>query len=173
MNNEITELKKQIEQLKNELKTLQKKVEQKTPIGFEDDPIFLLSKEEYEKYKNNIPKFSAWWWLRSSNEDFYYAAIVDTNGSVIDCDLLNEDRNLVRPALRISHLKCNTVLNYDSTGTRFFALGATWKIIDDEEDIAIAEMPLMSYQFDTESNNYEESEVRKKLLGWYKERIYW
>lgn len=172
MNDKVYELEKQIEQMKIEIETLQKKVKREIYIGFGDDPIFLLSKEEYEKYRCSIPKIGAWWWLRTPGEDPDSAAFVYGDGSVyyrgngvsIGCIA-------ARPALRISNLKCDTELVYNSARTHFFALGATWKIIDD--DLAIAEEPIMFSWFGEKSNDYATSEVRKKLLDWYKERVEW
>lgn len=174
MNDKIYELEKQVEQIKNELETLRKKVKQEN-VGFDDDPIFLLSVDEYEKHKNKISNGSFCWWLRSPGEDsnqatnVYCSGNVNYDGRSVDCD--NEP---VRPAIKISAIR--SLLYNGSTycgakNGKFFALGATWEIID--EDLAIAEMPIMFSRFDDESNFYATSEVRKKLLDWYKERVEW
>lgn len=64
--------------------------------------LFLLSKDEYEKYRNEIPKVNCWWWLRSPGNTTDYAAYVRTSGSVCCCgrDIRDADCG-VRPALRL------------------------------------------------------------------------
>lgn len=67
--------------------------------------LFLLSRDEYEKYRNEIPNVYCCWWLRSPGLDTNSATFVFTNGSVNDYGDYGEsvyyDRNGVRPALRL------------------------------------------------------------------------
>lgn len=64
--------------------------------------LFLLSKDEYEKYRNKIPDASCWWWLRTRGENTYHAAFVYSDASVsIDGVVVNNDNLGVRPALRL------------------------------------------------------------------------
>lgn len=172
MNDKIYELEKQIEQMKYELETLRKKVKQEIHIGFEEDSIFLLSEEEYKKYKDKIPHIDCHWWLRTPGIGSKYVA-----SSAYD-DHYRHDNDLyaVRPVIKMSAIRdClyNGSTYCGAKNGRFLALGATWKIIDEEKGLAISEMPIMFSRFDAESNNYATSEVRKKLLDWYKERIEW
>ena len=64
--------------------------------------LFLLSKDEYEAYQNNIPRVNGWWWLRSPGNRTDNAAYIRTDRSVCCCgrDIRNEDCG-VRPALRL------------------------------------------------------------------------
>ena len=64
--------------------------------------LFLLSKDEYEAYQNNIPRVNGWWWLRSPGNITDYVAYIRTDRSVCCCgrDIRNDDCG-VRPALRL------------------------------------------------------------------------
>lgn len=62
--------------------------------------VFLLSVEEYKKYKNVIPNIDKWWWLRTPGRYQNYAASVNTFGSVERRgDYVDIDTHAVRPAL--------------------------------------------------------------------------
>lgn len=125
--------------------------------------IFLLSKEEYEKYKDAIPHINICWWLRSPGYYDNYAAIVLTGGSVASHGYsVYGDGVDVRPALRLdssSSLK---------TGDRIIRADFPWIVIGD--GLAIAEVPIAFWRFDEKSNDYEKSEIRKKLLAWWEAR---
>lgn len=177
MNERICALEKQIEQMKNELETLRKKVKQEIHIGFEDDPIFLLSKEEYERYKSKIPQLSCGWWLRSPGADLDCTATIESDNSIFSRGyVVKYFPEAIRPVVKMSAIRSllyNGSTYMGAKNGRFFALGATWKVIDEEKGLAIAEVPIMFSRFDEESNDYKKSEVRKKLLDWYKERVEW
>ena len=120
----------------------------------EDDEIFLLSIDEYKKYKDAIP--GLWrWWLRtpSGNQDF--ADIVLLDGSV--CFELKHIENNVRPALRIAR-------NNLQIGSRFVKYDFPWIKIDDY--LAIAEVPIGFEKFDDKSNDYATSHIRVWLKEW-------
>ena len=173
--NNLRELEKQYEELGKEIERLKKEQE---PARFKDDPIFLLSEEEYEKYKDKIPKIGCWWWLRSPSMDSGRAVNVNYVGSLsvlgydVACD------GAVRPALRTSNLKLGK--EFKSTKPPVFVMdeqrsvwllvfnGVTWVQIDD--GLYISELPIDFRRFDEKSNNYETSEVRKFLLYWFEER---
>jgi hypothetical protein len=67
--------------------------------------LFLLSKDEYEKYRNEIPREDNRWWLRSPSKETCKPAKVATvkyDGSVNAIGFyVNEDFIGVRPALRL------------------------------------------------------------------------
>lgn len=64
--------------------------------------LFLLSNDEYEKYRNKIQNVNRWWWLRSMGCDAVHAVIVHPDGFVNDTgDNVWCDYNGVRPALRL------------------------------------------------------------------------
>ena len=128
-----------------------------------DDEIFLLSTEEYIKYKSNIPLINAWWWLRSPGIRSCNAALVNNGGSVDDRgSSVSSDIFAARPALRITK-SANLKI-----GDRFIKYDFPWIYIGDE--LAIAEVPIAFRKFDSVSNDYEHSRIRRFLLGWLKER---
>lgn len=134
-----------------------------------NDKIFLLSVDEYEKYHDKIPKYDAdgkdysgCWWLRtpykySASSSSYAFSVVGDCGIV---SFFNALRNFaVRPTLDISDFNDLEIIN-----GRFTRLGAEWQVIDG--NLAIAVEPIFNSEFGKD-NNYETSEVRKKLLEWY------
>lgn len=131
-------------------------------VGFEDDEIFLLSTEEYERYKNIIPHIKQWWWLRSPGSSHYDAASVDSVGSVnYYGDTVNDALVCVRPVLRIA-------LNNLQIGSMFVKYDFPWIKIDD--NLAIAEVPIGFEKFDDKSNDYATSYIRKWLKMWLGDR---
>lgn len=137
-------------------------------IGFEQDEIFLLSVEEYEKYKDKIPHINTWWWLRSPGSTCVDAAHVYSNGAVdFDGHYIINDDYVIRPALRYSNLK-SEIIKSKIKENAFVFNEIRWVIIDKENEIAITEMPIAFRRFDAESNDYESSEIRKWLLNWLK-----
>ena len=80
---------------------------QLVPLKLKDDgrfghKLFLLSRDEYKKYRNKIPRVDGWWWLRSPGSGTGYAAIVKPDGSVVSGgNDVNYGAHCVRPALRL------------------------------------------------------------------------
>lgn len=127
------------------------------------DPIYLLSIEEYKKYRNNIPNIDKWWWLRSPGFISDFAAGVGFGGFVISRGHgVNFSDDAVRPALNISNLEI------DAKDDRFEYLGVEWVVLD--KHMAISVKPIFYSCFDETSNNYDESTIRRKLLQWYSDR---
>lgn len=130
-----------------------------------EDSIFLLSKEEYEKYKDKIPYIDVWWWLRTPGCVDRVAISVNSDGFVDDNGFFVDYANYaVRPALKVSSVKSFEQFANNS----FCALKNIWVKID--EDLAISEMPIAFSRFDEKSNDYAKSEIRQELLDWYEER---
>ena len=115
----------------------------KKSIGFKDDEIFLLSKEEYEKYKDVIPKVNCCWWLRSpghysdSAASVNYVGFVDYYGDCVDYD-----NDAVRPAAKIPNINISNL----KIGDRFIMSNFPWIVID--TDLAIAEVPIAFDKFE-------------------------
>lgn len=64
--------------------------------------LFLLSKDEYEKYRSKIPHIDRCWWLRSPGYASFNAVSVFTDGSVYHHgDIVYGVMRGVRPALRL------------------------------------------------------------------------
>ena len=128
----------------------------------EKDQIFLLSIEEYHKYKDVIPHIQCWWWLRSpSRSSSNYAAHVDCDDIVCYNSHVSNINGVVRPVIQY-----NDNIITSSIGSRFAWNGVTWIIIDTEKALAIAEMPIGFEKFDDKSNNYATSHIRHWLLDW-------
>lgn len=131
-------------------------------VGFEEDEIFLLSKEEYEKYKDKIPAINCWWWLRSHGSDYSSAAYVYRDDSVSSrgC-FVGDSSGAVRPALKLKG-------EYD-VGARIVLNAFPWVVID--KSLAIAEVPIAFTAFnDNDNNSYRDSDVRAYLKRWLEDR---
>lgn len=177
--NNLKELEKKYEELGKEIERLKK---EQGIVGFKEDPIFLLSKEEYKKYKDKIPKINCWWWLRSPGDESDYVAGISDSAFVYDYgSIVNCSDVAVRPALKISDsirtklrkfipvINANKLQTYHRFGDRIVFNGVTWMKLSD--DIYISEMPIDFRRFDASSNNYETSEIRQFLLKWFEERL--
>lgn len=126
------------------------------------DKIFLLSIDEYKKYKANIPCIHCQWWLRSPGDDSDRAAGVSYDGSVGDYGYYVDIVDVaVRPALRLES-------SAHKIGDRVIEAGFPWIVID--EGIAIAEVPIAFRRFAPSDNDYDTSEIRQFLMDWYEER---
>lgn len=127
-----------------------------------DDAIFLLSKDEYLKYKKFIPQVNVNWWLRSPAYLQYEVAYVGFGGS-ISYYSVRSTSICVRPALHLDKVKV------DESENILVYCGITWVKID--KNIAIAELPISRQSFNKNSNNdYEKSDIRDWLLNWYEKR---
>lgn len=144
------------EALKNirELEDYIKKLDE--TAGYKDDELFLLSKKEYKKYENVIPKCRVTWWLRSPGFDVEHTLYIKHSNAIIAYGMNVRNECIgVRPALKIN--------TYDyKIGDRISYKSFSFTVID--KDLAIATVPIDFDIFDEENNNYETSKVRKKLL---------
>lgn len=137
-------------------------------IGYKDDDLFLLSKKEYEHYKNKIPPEAYWWWLRNFGPRKNRAAI---HCSGYPIDVVVSVFSAVRPALKYSNLE-SQIIKSTIHKDRFLFHEFPFRIIDAENKIAIAEVPIAFDKFDKESNDYETSGIRRKLLKWFETGIW-
>ena len=166
----VSKTEKEIEQLQKKIEKEISKLQRDDTFGFEDDSIFLLSKEEYEQYKDQIPQINCWWWLRSPGYFSCNVAGVNSDGSISNYgDCVHHNNNAVHPALK---LKSIDPLYYNKTrdGRGVIYCGTTWECIDEEKEYYIAEMPIAFRRFDGKSNDYALSEIRKFLYNWQKGR---
>lgn len=131
-------------------------------VGYEDDVLFLLSSEEYKRYKNKIRHIKVYWWLRDKYTNT--SACVCNVGYVGLSDFYGAcGTNGVRPCLRYD--KISSII--DSKEENCFMWNETkWRIIDKENHIAISEVPIWFMEFDNQSNDYETSNIRKFLKEW-------
>lgn len=125
--------------------------------------VMLLSKEEYSKFKENIPKISCWWWLRSPGCYRSYAALVVDTCVVLPNDCYDyytfSALGCVRPAL-IGDFKSSHFQVKD----KFWYKNYIWTVISD--DIAICDICVGRTYFDTIDNNYETSNIKKWVDNW-------
>ena len=151
--------------------------EKKDEKTVDDDEIFLLSSEEYNKYKSNIPLINAWWWLRSPDNSSDYSdlvAFVCEDGSAFNYgSRVSRSNGTVRPAIRLTnHEPLGVGAKYRDcvyhVGDRFIKYNFPWIVIDD--NLAIAEVPIAFRRFDKESTDYGHSEIRRFLLDWKENR---
>ena len=125
---------------------------------FQVKDIFLLSIEEYKKYEKYILKINTCWWLRSPCYDSISAAYVISGGSVDSSgDVVSNDCISVRPALRISNLSSFNLNPRDIIQI----FGIDWIVLD--KDLVIAKEAIGRHMFDEESNDYENSKIKKYL----------
>lgn len=161
---DLKELEKKYEELGEEIERL-KEEEKKKKDGVCADCIFLLSTEEYEKYKDKIPHINSWWWLRSPSSSSTRAAYISIDGNATKYGASVNYIRAIRPALRCIAGQWKVADN------RIFRCGMTWIKID--ENLYIAEVPIAFRRFDGDSNNYQTSEIRQFLLNWCEERANW
>lgn len=129
------------------------------------DEIFLLSADEYKKYADIIPIVETFWWLRGAGWHDDEAILVRRGGTIDDIGgYVNATFRGVRPALTIE----DCVFANLRIGERYVKYDFPWIKIDN--NLAIAEVPIGFNKFDSESNDYEKSEVRQYLLNWLKSR---
>lgn len=137
--------------------------------GYENDEIFLLSEKEYLTYADSIPPISAWWWLRSPVKGDRYVSGVRQNGC-LDFHFVDFKSGCVRPALKLNNPK-----RYDTNGIevgeRIFIYEFPWIVIG--ERMAIAEVPIGFEKYDSDSNDYYGSHIRKFILEWKSKRFDW
>ena len=122
------------EALKNlkELEDYIKKLDEAT--GYKEDKIFLLSKKEYKKYENVIPRCKTSWWLRSPGFDDEYTIYVNRSDAIIGYGVNVRSEYLgIRPALKI-----DTKLH--QIGDRISYKSFSFTVID--KDLCIATVPI-------------------------------
>lgn len=175
----LDKLEKDMELLKTQLhKEDEKEEQEKDIVGFEEDPIFLLSTEEYEKYKDAIPQINESWWLRSPGhgsryagcrQDSRYAACINDDSILLKDGYLinNTDGMGVRPVV-----KNQAISDLYKVGKTILINNFPFIVIDKREGLAIAEVPISFGKFDDDSNDYENSYIRKFLLDWYHYKWY-
>lgn len=159
--NNLKELERQYEELGKEIERLKAREAQ-----VHADRIFLLSAEEYKKYKDNIPHVKCCWWLRSPGSNLSRPTIVDSDGYDFEGCIVNDNYLGVRPVLKI--IPDEWLYKF---GDRINYCGVTWIKID--ENLYITEMPIAFRRFDKYDNDYLKSEIRQFLLDWYEKRKGW
>lgn len=128
--------------------------------------ITLLSKDDYLKFKDNIPSVNFWWWLRSSGDYGFDAYCVDYGGGIGGYgNLVFNSDGSVRPALRLNPEFSNLQIK-----DRFEFGGKSWTVIGEEialSDEAFCRMAFRRKYWEAyDANNYATSDIKKYLDNW-------
>lgn len=133
--------------------------------------ITLLSIEEFEQYRDNIPLLNVLWWLRSPGYDTYQVACIYGDAVYYHGDFVGHDDYVVRPAIVIQP---NSNL---SIGDKIEFAGYTWTMIAKNiaKNIALCDEGVGQTYFRkdfgaSDANVYEKSDVEKWLRTWAQER---
>lgn len=152
------------------LKMLENTVEKETEISQEvqkfnphTDKLFLLSKDEYKSVEENIKKYcsfysNGWCWLRTPYDSSDYVKGVNISGSVSNGNV----------AYRGGIVAAFIEETNEKVGTR--KIKYCFPFVYVGNNIWISESFIFWNRFDEESNNYEKSEIRQKILDWANER---
>ncbi len=144
-----------------------KQITQYVPVDIDITGITLLSIDEYEATKKNIPPLDALdeWWLRSPGNLSRRAACVRPHG-VDDLGRYVESHYIgVRPALRINPKSANLQIR-----EKIRLGGFIWTYVSEGTllcDSIITYMPFREDWRAKDSNEYEASDVKKFLEKWF------
>ena len=124
----------------------------------------LLSAEEAKKLPKKTLAYDSWWWLRS--EGFrrpHFAAVVDKRGFVDSVRRQKSiDTGAVRPVL--------TLESDDYEVGDKFAIGSySFTVILPK--LALLDWHIKMSYFDSDSNPYESSEIRRIVDKWFRDKI--
>ena len=113
------------------------------------------------------------WWLRSPGLYSRDAAIVGSSGAVYDYSSnVYLDNIAVRPALRSEEPLIKTLQKTEKGCVKY--LGTTWIDISDYlgyQCLLKKKCLKKPHRFDAKSNNYDSSEVKKFIEGWYRKKL--
>lgn len=132
------------------------------PVNIDITDITLLSIEEYEVAKDNIPSVDGWWWLRSPNCFSLYATCVRPGGGVNgNGHIVNGYYIGVRPAIRINPKSVDLQI-----GDKVRLKGFTWTYVSEGIllcDSIITQMPFRKDWKAEDANRYEASDIKAYL----------
>lgn len=140
-------------------------------LGYKDDPIFLLSVDEFNLREFCIPEKKMSFWLRDVNKDIknskYIFLVKDTCTKKITYDLCNKNCYAVLPALKTPEFDFSNNVIGESINYR----GLPVTIIG--KHTVIMNVPICFSKFCDidEEIDYEKSFIRKYLLKWYEENV--
>lgn len=121
--------------------------------------ITLLSKEEYNRYKDIIPFVKDDWWLRSRGYDNDYEYYVNNNGNLCSNHVMSYRG--IRPALYITlpNQKFLTVGDHIRIGSKDFII-LSW---EDSNLFALCCEVIATCRFDRVTNEWNVSEIKEWL----------
>lgn len=121
----------------------------------------LLSIGETEKIPANILSYDNWWWLRSPGNNSYDATDVNNFGFAYDLGLsVSSSDGAVRPAFIIPNLKS---LNLP-IGEEVLLGENQIKCVVISDDKVLYNDEVIKSKFDDESNNYEKSYIKNRVI---------
>jgi len=132
----------------------------------------LLSVEEAKQVPEEIRKFEGWWWLRSPGLNTHCVAGVHYDGVVDGYGLdVYYDNYSVRPALQLNLESSNPV----SDGTKLRVGEYDFTVVCNGEyalcDTSIGNSAFRKDWDAKDANDYEASDVKIIVDGWYKKKI--
>ena len=127
--------------------------------------ITLLSSEEYERYRDNIPAVDFWWWLRSPGCMELFVSSVHLDGLYTVGDYVLNTDGSIRPVL---HLKSDNL----SIGEVFEFGNHKWTMIGKNVALCDTAFCKMAFRNDLygKLNDYEYSAIRQYLEKWLEEQ---
>lgn len=124
------------------------------------DVLFLLSKEETELFSEEQLSFDTCWWLRSACPNFSYCVWYVLSDSSLGHDSVFDPTVGVRPAFKSDEiLNLSTLPEILKLG-KFCEIQMEWTLSKDKS-LYLLNNYIVSSVFDFESNDYNESHIRK------------
>ena len=133
----------------------------------EIEGITLLSLYEANKLPQSIVAFEGIWWLRSPSYYSDHIECVNSDGHYAGCGHVRFNICKARPVLIIPELED---LDLEKFKDSIEVFDRDWIYIGN--GMALAEKSIFESRFnDSDSNDYETSEIKQKLEDWLKEQI--
>ncbi|MBQ5806307.1 MAG: hypothetical protein IIW24_03550 [Lachnospiraceae bacterium] len=113
-----------------------------------------------------------WWWLRSPGYNSNHAVVVDASGAVSEDGYFVSDVDCaVRPVIRVTDENIDDMKEIEDGYIRY--LGTKWiDITDYIGTVCLLKKKCLKrpHRFDSESNDYEKSEIKEYIEEWYRRR---
>jgi len=130
----------------------------------------LLSVEEYEAYKDNIPGLDEWFWLRSPGSEAGYAAdVYDSIDSYLLGNNICRSNLAVRPAITFDPDKSKLLI-----GDKVLIDNVVFTVIADGILLANEAVGKHCFRKDwkaPDANDYEASDIKKYVDEWFKRTL--
>ncbi len=129
--------------------------------------ITLLSLEEYQELKPNIPPLDAWWWLRSPIDGSSYASGVSFSGyaGAYYGSGVDFSDSAVRPTLILESSDLDIGDNFEFGNHIFTVISDKYALCND----SIGDHCFRKDWKAKDANDYEKSDVKKYIESWAKE----
>ena len=130
----------------------------------------LLSIEEAEALPNYLCRYNNWWWLRSPGVELNCASYVNASGYInfnSHGEFVDDSETSIRPALKIENLESTGL----KVGDSIFFDDKEFEVISDTLAFCNTDIGKHCFRDDEEAeraNDYETSDVKKFIDGWFK-----